>query len=114
MITLEQIIKKHETNINTENMSKKLREKILFSDTQEAVVQDDIKLTDIKAPQHETDEDGIESYTYKFKDYTLEITFNPQNYKTMDVTLSYPTPEDVPEPAYVHNWNYKGEIGLIV
>lgn len=110
-ITIQDIIKKHETNINTENMSKKLRETILFSDNpQNKPWFNDKTITpdNIPQPTHTTNQNR-EEYTYKFKDYTLNITYNPQDYRSMNITITKQTPEDQYQDSITYEFDYKGE-----
>ena len=116
MITLKDIMEKYDIHFNTEDMSSNLKNKILFSDNEndKAVVYDTISLDDIKKPEHETLDGGYESYYYKFGKYELEVIAKPSDKQSFDVTFRYPTPDNVPEPYYVYNWNYKGERGIMI
>ena len=110
-ITIENIIKKHKTNINTENMSKKLKETILFSDnpqTKPLFKEETVTLNQIPQPTHTTNE-KTETYTYKFKDYEITINYTPEDYRSMTITITQqPTNKKYEEPIS-YDLDYKGE-----
>lgn len=110
-ITITDIIKKHKTNINTENMSKKLQETLLFSDnpqTKPLFNDETITLNDIPQPKHTTNE-KTETYTYKFKEYIITINYTPQDYRSMTINITQqPTNKKYDEPIS-YDFNYKGE-----
>ena len=113
-ITLQDIIEKHKTNINTKSMSKKLNETVLFSDTRQNgyFYEENLSLKDIPEPEHKvgSNEKGdYEKYTYKFKDYELTILYEPNDYRSMDISITKQTPDDPYNKIMNLRFDYKGE-----
>ena len=104
---IEDVLNKYETKIKIENIGTELRNMSLNQ-----IPEDKLTIKDVQKPKHEKKEE-YDIYTYNIKDYTLEIKFKENNYRTMQVTLKKPTPEEVPEPYYMWNWDYKGMRGKI-
>ena len=110
-IEIEDIIKKYETNIKTENMSKKLRETIIISDENLPnawFVDENTSLDEIKKAEHEKDNE-YEIYTYKFKDYEINISYIPSDYRSMNIYINKETPEYENNPVTTFQFDYKGE-----
>ena len=96
-------------------MSNNLKNKILLSDNEkcELFKEDHITLDDVKKPILEINEEH-HKYTFKFKDYTMLVDFEPRNYRTMNITITKPTPENIPENIYLWNWDYAGNVGMVI
>lgn len=110
-ITVQNIIEKYDTNINIENMSNGLKNLVLFTDdkTHKGTSFDDVTYGDIEKPSH-TINPNNEVYTYPIKEYEVNIKFNPNNYRTMKVSLSKPIQNSKSRNTWL--WDYDGSMLL--
>ena len=99
--TIEELIKKYDTNIDLNKMSNKLKKIILAPDGS-------LSLDNFKKPKHITHSNGTEEYDFEYalEDYTLHITYNPDDYRSMNIYVAY-LPEGMGLVNY--GWDYKGE-----
>jgi len=106
-ITVEDIIKKYDTAIDIEKMSKNLKNLVLFTDedNHRGTSFDDVNFENIEKPKH-TINPNNEVYTYKIKEYEVIIQFNHENYRTMKVSLSKPTTNNKSRNVWL--WDYDG------
>ena len=106
-ITVEDVLKKYDTNIDINSVSNNLKKVEIFSDEAPYTI------NDLKKPKHKKEKNidmrkFFEEYSYECGDgNTIIIIFDPSNYRNMLVQLIQDT--GLNTPPYVSGWEYDGQ-----